>query len=119
MCPCGNVALHNTAKSEDTQIHAPTIRHLSINPRPALGTATRRGHREREKEGVPETGGVLCRIHNQMQMKCQKKKRNNNTNMNTATAQTKPKPNPNPEPEQSPQFEMGMVRLITKARTHN
>lgn len=50
MCPCGNVALHNTAKSEDTQIHAPTIRHLSINPRPALGTATRRGHRERERE---------------------------------------------------------------------
>lgn len=28
-------------------------------------------------------------------------------------------PNPNPEPEQSPQFEMGMVRLITKARAHN
>lgn len=49
MCPCGNVALHNRADSEDTQIHAPTIRHLSINPRPALGTATRRGHREGER----------------------------------------------------------------------
>lgn len=51
VCPCGNVALHNTAESEDTQIHAPAIRHLSINPRPALGTATRRECREREREG--------------------------------------------------------------------
>lgn len=53
VCPCGNVALHNPAESEDTQIHAPAIRHLSINPRPALGTATRR-----ECTGEREGGGV-------------------------------------------------------------